>query len=111
MARWAGEGDDWMKAHGTEKTSQGKRYSEPARTYETNSGEENGTRPTKKPTDLRPLQLGIPEAGKRERLYLATEQYSSLCVSAVVFTRGGDDIEDGVPDREHIDCEREEVEV
>ena len=37
-------------------------------------------------------------------------QYSSLCVSAVVSTLGGDDIEDGVPDREQVDCEREKVE-
>ena len=38
-------------------------------------------------------------------------QYSSLCVRAVVLTLGGDDIEDGVPDREQVDCEREKVEV
>ena len=44
-------------------------------------------------------------------LKIATEQYSSLCVSAVVLTIGGDDIEDGVPDREQVDCEREKVEV
>ena len=43
-------------------------------------------------------------------LYIATGQYSSLCVSAVVLTLGGDDIEDGVPDREQVDCEREKVE-
>ena len=35
------------------------------------------------------------------------EQYSSLCVSAVVFTLGRDDIEDVVPDREQVDSERE----
>ena len=40
----------------------------------------------------------------------AREQDSSLCVSAVVSTLGGDDIEDGVPDREQEDCEREKVE-
>ena len=39
-------------------------------------------------------------------LYITTRQYSSLCVSAVVLTIGGDDIEDGVPDREQADCER-----
>ena len=38
-------------------------------------------------------------------------QYFSLCVSAVVLTLGGDDIEDGVRDREQVDCEREKVEV
>ena len=43
-------------------------------------------------------------------LYIATGQYSSLCVSAVVLTLGGVDIED-VPDREQVDCEREKVEV
>ena len=36
------------------------------------------------------------------RLYIATAQYSSLCVGAVVLTLGGDDIEDGVPDREQV---------
>ena len=30
-------------------------------------------------------------------------------MSAVVLTLGGDDIEDGVPDREQVDCEREKV--
>ena len=43
-------------------------------------------------------------------LCIATGQYSSLCVSAVVLTLGGDDIEDGVSDREQVDCEREKVE-
>ena len=43
-------------------------------------------------------------------LYIATVQYSSLCVSAVVLTLGGDDIEDGVPDREQVECERDKVE-
>ena len=45
-------------------------------------------------------------------LYIATGQYSSLCVSAVVLTLDGDDIvEVDVPDREQVDCEREKVEV
>ena len=44
-------------------------------------------------------------------LYIATGQYSSWCVSAVVLTLGGDDIEDGVPHREQVDSEREKVEV
>ena len=45
-------------------------------------------------------------------LCIATGQYSSLCVSAVVLTLGGDDIvEVDVPDREQVDSEREEVEV
>ena len=45
-------------------------------------------------------------------LYIATVQYSSLCVSAVVLTLGGDDIvEDGVPGREQVDSEREKAEV
>ena len=34
-------------------------------------------------------------------------QYSSSYVSAVGLTLGGDDLEDGVPDREQVDCERE----
>ena len=37
-------------------------------------------------------------------------QYSSFYVCAVVLTFGGDDIEDGVLDREPVDCEREKVE-
>ena len=45
-------------------------------------------------------------------LKVATGQYSSLCVSAVVFTLGGDDsVEVDVPDREQVDCEGEKVEV
>ena len=31
-------------------------------------------------------------------------------MGAVVSTLGGDDIEDGVPDREQVECEREKVE-
>ena len=37
-------------------------------------------------------------------------QYSSFCVCAVVLTLGGVDIEDCVPDREQVECGREEVE-
>ena len=44
-------------------------------------------------------------------LDIATEQYSSFCVSAVVSTLCGDDIEDGVPGREQVDSERDKVEV
>ena len=44
-------------------------------------------------------------------LYFATGQNSPLCVSAVVFTLGGDDLEDGMVDREQVDCERAKVEV
>ena len=32
-------------------------------------------------------------------------------MSAMVLTLGGDDIEDGVPDREQVDCKRGKVEV
>ena len=40
-------------------------------------------------------------------LKIATGQYSSLCVSAVVLNLGGDDIvEAAVPDREQVDNER-----
>ena len=44
-------------------------------------------------------------------LYIATGQFSFLFLSAVVFTLGGDDIEDGVPGREQVDGERGKVEV
>ena len=44
-------------------------------------------------------------------LYIATGQYSSLCVSAVVLNLGGDDIVEVVQDREQVDSEREKVEV
>ena len=37
-------------------------------------------------------------------------QYSSFCVSAVVVTLGGVDIEDGVLGKEQVECGREEVE-
>ena len=39
-------------------------------------------------------------------LYIATEQYSSLCVIAVALTLGGDDIVEVVQDREQVDSER-----
>ena len=44
-------------------------------------------------------------------LKIATGQYSSLCVSAVVSILGGDDMEAGVQDREPVDSERAKVEV
>ena len=37
-------------------------------------------------------------------------QYSSFCVSAVVLTLDGVDIEDGVPGKEQVECGREDVE-
>ena len=40
-------------------------------------------------------------------LYIAMVHYSSLCVSAVVLTLGGDDIVEVVQDREQVDSERE----
>ena len=43
-------------------------------------------------------------------LKIATGQYSSFCVSAVVLTLGGVDMEDGEPGREQEECGREEVE-
>ena len=43
-------------------------------------------------------------------LYIAMGQYSSFCVSAVVLTLGGVDIENGVPGKEQVECGREEVE-
>ena len=45
------------------------------------------------------------------RLYIATVQYSSLCMSAVVTILGGDDIVEIVPNREQVDRERGNVEV
>ena len=44
-------------------------------------------------------------------LYVATGQYFSLRVSAVVLTLGGDDSVEVVEDREQVDNEREKVEV
>ena len=45
-------------------------------------------------------------------LYIATVQYPSMCVSAAVFTLGGDGIvEVDVQDREQADSEREKVEM
>ena len=54
--------------------------------------------------------FGAELGGSVRGLYIAVEQYSSFCVSAVVLSLGGDDIENGVPDREQVDCEREKVE-
>ena len=42
----------------------------------------------------------------RHRAILLVVRECSGCL-----TLGGDDIEDGVPDREQVDCEREKVEV
>ena len=56
------------------------------------------------------VSLSIPSKSVRG-VYIATGQYSSLCVSAVVLTLGGDDMEARVPDREQVDSEREKVEV
>ena len=42
MARWAGEGKRLDQSYGTTETSQGRRYSQLARIYETGGGEENG---------------------------------------------------------------------
>ena len=41
--------------------------------------------------------------------YIAMVQHSSLCVSAVVLTLGGVDIEHGVQGKEQVECGREEV--
>ena len=54
-------------------------------------------------------RIAVP--GFERGLFFATEQYSSLCVSAVVLTLGGDSIvEVDVQDREQVDSEREKAE-
>ena len=50
-------------------------------------------------------------ASECERLYIATVQYSSLCVSAMVLILDGSDVmEVDEQEREQVDSEREEVE-
>ena len=61
-----------------------------------------------KPGDWLPLDPASPSA---RRLYIPTGQYSSLCVSAVVLTLGGEEIVEAVQEREQVDSEREKVEV
>ena len=59
------------------------------------------------------FQIAFPQkSGKSVRgLYIATGQYSSLCVSAVVLILGGSDVmEVDEQDREQVDSEREKVE-
>ena len=58
MARWAGEGNDWIKL----VAQQNHRKQDVIRSLlET---EPNGIRPAEKPRDLPPLELGIPETGQ-----------------------------------------------
>ena len=67
MARWASEGYDWVKLMAQRKAPQGRCNSQFTRVHETNCGEEDqvhGTRPAKKPRELPPLELEIPEEGK-----------------------------------------------
>ena len=65
LARWAGEGKDWIKLMAQ---TQFRREDVFLSLFESmkqaveKKKEPNGTRPTKKPRDLRPLELGIPEA-------------------------------------------------
>ena len=42
-------------------------------------------------------------------LYVAMEQYSSLCGCAAVLTLGVVDMEEGVPGRNQVECGREEI--
>ena len=73
MAKWAGEGNDWIKLMAQRKPHKEDVIRYLLETLKQAVGkktEPNGTRPTKKPRDLPPLQLGIPEAGKWPTLEL-----------------------------------------
>ena len=111
MARWAGEGNDWKKLMVQRKPRRENVIQSLLESMKQTVGKKTEPDRLRNQGTCAPLNLEYRRPESVRGLYLATEQYSSLCVSAVVSTLGGDDIEDGVPDREQIDCEREEVEV
>ena len=67
MARWAGEGNDWIElvAQKPRKEDVVRSLLESTKQTVENKAEPNGARPIKKPRDLLPLVLDIPEAGQR----------------------------------------------
>ena len=65
LARWAGEGNDWIKLMAQQKPRKEdvvRSLLESLKQAVEKTTEPNGTRPTKKPRGLPPLELGIPEA-------------------------------------------------
>ena len=67
MARWAGEGNDWIKFMALSKPRREdviRSQLESVKQAVEKKNESNGTMPSKKPRDLPHLELGTPEAGK-----------------------------------------------
>ena len=65
MARWAGEGKDWIKLMAHQKPRREdviRSLLESMKQAVEKKAEPNGTRPSKKPRDLLPFVLGILEA-------------------------------------------------
>ena len=71
MARWAGEGNDWMKLAAQRKPRKEdviRSLLESMKQVVEKKAEPKGTRPKKKPWDLPPLELDMSEAGQRPTL-------------------------------------------
>ena len=71
MARWAGEGNDWVKLlaqRQPRKEDVIRSLLESMKQAVEKKAESNGTRPTKKRIDLPSLELDFPEAGPRPTL-------------------------------------------
>ena len=71
MASWAGEWNDSMKLMTQRKPRKEdviRSLLDSKKLAVEKKTETNGTRPTKKPRDLHPLELDIPEAGQRSTL-------------------------------------------
>ena len=71
MARWAGEGNDWIKLMAQRKPRKEdvvRSLLESMKQPVEKKTEPNGTRQIKKPRDLLPLELDIPLAGMRPTL-------------------------------------------
>ena len=71
MARWAGEGNDWIKVMAHRKARKEdviRSLLESMKRAVDGNTEPNGTSPTKKPRDLPPLEIERPEAGQRRTL-------------------------------------------
>ena len=68
MATWAGEGNDWIKLMAQRKPRKEDVIRSLLESMKQAVDEPHGTRPTKKPREVLPLELDIPEAGKRPTL-------------------------------------------
>ena len=86
MARWAGEGNDWIKLMAHRKARKEdviRSLLESMKQAVERNTEPNGIRPIKKPRDLPPLEIERPEAGQRRTLEIKSD-----CKSIVDWING-----------------------